>query len=508
MNILFLLLSLLLNLKLSIGSENEIKPQNHLIKKCILKELIMNIEKRTQERIRQSASKEWLYTEKQEQSFKDIWLLDDSISAEEKFILLYQKMIESRLNNSNGVTNFLMKRVLQDGMNQKSVYARTIGSVLGFFTGPHYNPVFNRIMLPKTMGRKIVDHFVLFHEIEHAYNRNTNPLNIIFLTKVVMKELFMIIPTPFTPIAKLHIEARAIGAQWELVRRIPKDVRDELVHMLELPHLGEADESFISQLVLERFEHEAKSILIKGLKNFRPPKQEYQITKNGKIDDIERFRAYRNYFLSKKKEIIKNFFSNADNLLEEKVEKRVMKIFLDRNFDGIVDDLELDLITMQRKNFKVSFNDNNQLEIEDADQVIEIINSIYSNKQFFKPRMHSTLEKIRRDKWIQNLMKQSLTDLLVNSLKGADLSKGEFIEKISPIHGYDLKGLLKHHYRFSVMKITLVIATLYQFHEISKKDASLKEWSQGRQFTAYDIHFIVQFFSWLFMPDIENEQVK
>lgn len=185
----------------------------------------------------------WTFTPEQEDRFRAV-ANDTSLPEEKKSRALFDELTKARLENVSPVSRRLIRRALDDALKQKSIYSQSLGNVLGMMGGPHYNPVFNRVYIPFKNTDSIADLLVAFHEIEHLFHRNTSPLLALSLPFGI-KDFMSIVGTPITPLVRYRMESRAMGAQWEMARRIPKERRLALIRELREKD-PDADRLFVS----------------------------------------------------------------------------------------------------------------------------------------------------------------------------------------------------------------------------------------------------------------------
>lgn len=154
--------------------------------------------------------------------------LKSGLSNQERVGELFRELMEARVASSSPATKWLMENAIDDALKQHSIYSRTVGRILERYAGPHYNPIVNRAVVPTDPDLGARRYMVAVHELEHAFHRNSNLLEMAAMSAVYPKELFMIFRTPLTPILRSRVEMRAIGAQWELANRIPAEFRRKL----------------------------------------------------------------------------------------------------------------------------------------------------------------------------------------------------------------------------------------------------------------------------------------
>ncbi len=141
----------------------------------------------------------------------------------------YEILMNHRLANTNWFTRSLTRRSIEKAMQGKGIYQNTLGKFIGRIGGPHYTPLFNRVFIPESSQGTAHLFMLAIHEGEHAFQRNSVPVSNLALFGARTKELFMVIPTPVSPLAVFEMESRALGAQWELARAIPLEHRKKLI---------------------------------------------------------------------------------------------------------------------------------------------------------------------------------------------------------------------------------------------------------------------------------------
>ncbi len=173
----------------------------------------------------------WEFSPEAEARFREI-VEDPALTSVEQTQALFDAMVEARLDEAHPVTRYLMRRVLQDAQAQQGLYSKTVGRFMFGKFRTHYNALTNRVTYLPRGNSHIRDLVVLFHELEHAQHRNTSPLPWIAMMKFSSIELSFLISPPLSPLIRRHLETRAMGAQWELARRIPAARREELLRQL------------------------------------------------------------------------------------------------------------------------------------------------------------------------------------------------------------------------------------------------------------------------------------
>ncbi|MBT3984327.1 MAG: hypothetical protein HOE90_23430 [Bacteriovoracaceae bacterium] len=145
------------------------------------------------------------------------------IPNDNKVEKVFEILIKDRLSSLNFISRRLMERALNSAFDPAAVDLLSHG-------GAHYDPFKNLLHFPWTESRKVEDLIVAIHEIEHAFDRNTNPLlwaqGTVFL---FLKGVKVMPSNPALTLIFRRMETRAIGAQWELVRKLPPSLRQDLI---------------------------------------------------------------------------------------------------------------------------------------------------------------------------------------------------------------------------------------------------------------------------------------
>jgi hypothetical protein len=177
---------------------------------------------------------EWAFTKEQEAEF-DAIAGNDLIPPEKRIEDLYRGLVAARINQLSPASQAMAKLMARDALTQKSIYSRSLGWLVRKLMGPHYNPIFNRtaISIRDSNNPTPNETLLAIHEVEHGIHRNTAPLTFVAGFPVMALETFSFFRTPASPLFLRHVEARAVGAQWELVSRVPKAIRDQIVFELE-----------------------------------------------------------------------------------------------------------------------------------------------------------------------------------------------------------------------------------------------------------------------------------
>ncbi len=281
---------------------------------------------------------------------------DPSLTPEQQGQALFQEIVEARLRGAHPLTLHFMRNTVLQAQNQKGIYAATIGNFLTSKMGPHYFAPANRVGYRPRGNSHIRDLTLLIHELEHAYHRNSQPLHWLVFAKVNAAELSFMISTPFAGFMRRNFETRAIGAQWELMHRLPEEQRSQ----------------WMKRIALER-------VLMK--------------------------RAYK--------------------LRKKSVEERKAALNIERDFAD--------------REAKI---DQNLSELTPELQA-KVKAELYAERDYLLQLVHD--EKFWKMADKHGEREDDFLAIAYHSLKNAHLSKEEFIEKLSPVHGYTLNQIVKEH---------------------------------------------------------------
>lgn|GEM_PF-2592572 len=229
-----------------------------------------------------TANEPWQFTPVQERLFQAIYE-DPQLSDSQKNRKLFDALLAERLKNSNPLSRAFMYFVTRDALVQKSIYSQTLGRLSLRFGGPHYNPVFNRVVSRLFGDDDIRDLILGIHELQHAYDRNHRPYWTYFFLTVRMYDLFSLwIHSRLSPLATYQMESPALGAQWELVSRIPVTTRDRLRNSLRvvylealfqefelLPASGKEEAIRLRDEVIKKLKEQKKTVALELVNRFR-----------------------------------------------------------------------------------------------------------------------------------------------------------------------------------------------------------------------------------------------
>lgn len=357
------------------------------------------------------------------------------LTPEQRTREAFETLLKARVANSSAATRWLMDDVIEDAIEQKSLYSKTMGKALAKIVGPHYNTLFNRTSIPMDEGLGARRYLLAVHEVEHAFHRNSNPADYAILGAAFSKELFMVFRTPVSPIVRRRIEMRAVGAQWELASRIRPEFRRKLVEEMKKapPVLGRTRETArelasAQRLFSEGLVSELRANLAKVGLSSRNPDVERLLTRFLLVTK----RGSAPYLQSMvRKKIDQGTLSAA--------EKAEVSAFFDHFFSRRDKLLSTPLWPRPQQDL--------QFRASLSDQDLRVFERFLRKKRDSKYSLGGDLEK-------------SINEVFVASLENAHLSKSDFIDRIAPIHGYSMETLAKDHLSLNDgWKASLTIST-------------------------------------------------
>jgi|GEM_PF-6781174 len=210
-----ILLLLLLSTKITAAFGSE---------KCSLKSNLKTLILRKTEKIGHVSP--WGLPPELEKSLETYWK-ESTDPLERKFAHTYEKILEARVAKLGPLSRALIKRAGKRIIERDSGYFRVMKRIAEKYSGSHYNPIANRVFLSAKDGGKFTDYITAIHEMEHAIERNES-LWSPFRDSIGAVEALMLVPTPIGALLKFSSESRAIGAQWELMRHVPREYHEEL----------------------------------------------------------------------------------------------------------------------------------------------------------------------------------------------------------------------------------------------------------------------------------------
>lgn len=383
---------------------------------------------------------EWVFSPEVEAKIQEIFATSDSVMPlDQKMVALYHEITQARFNQLSFLRKLLIRRGLQDVFNQKSIYARTLGALLKIISGPHYNPVFNRVVVPT--GDPLTASMMAMHETAHMFDRNKNILATVAFLKVYVTELIMLFRTPVTPYLIRRAESRSIGAQWEFARRIPKEVREQIISIITNRSIGSIYPS-------EKYAEIASEHIANG--NFG---RIYSLIQKIETQAVGRGMSYKHV-----EEILSSLVLNIPSPKKNTFLKRALyqkeSGVISRSLYLVLEDLNrsgidsfifsnhLETLSDEFKNLPPETLRQSAIGalFEAKKEFLEIESHDLNAQSFIKDNFDSYAKHVRKN-FIQVGEK-----ILVASLQFADLTKDEFIQRVAPYHGYTLNNLLDRHY--------------------------------------------------------------
>jgi hypothetical protein len=147
-----------------------------------------------------------------------------NLSLEQKLRHTYERTLEERAQKVNPVSRVGVKLAARNILDRTGWYQKSVGKLIGKFSGTHYNPITNSIFMSTNRGGRLSDFVVAFHEMQHAVDRNSH-LGSFLGQAANIKEITMLTPTPIGAATTYAMESKAIGSQWELMQQIPESQR-------------------------------------------------------------------------------------------------------------------------------------------------------------------------------------------------------------------------------------------------------------------------------------------
>lgn len=373
---------------------------------------------------------EWKVSSEAEAKILSLWDNTSHLSSHDKLKQSYDILLADRIQNTNPVSRFFLKGATRNAFEQNSIYNYTFGWLAGKLSGPHYNPVFNRIEMAKLQGTHLPEYiFPLLHEIEHARHRNVNPLLWIVGIKARIWDIFAAFGrTPVSPLMIYNAEGHAIGAQWEMASRIPAHVRKQMIRELE-PKLAPLEKPLIRSALasndfpalLEKLDAVAKDLKVKfDSKNpFSSFPAELRPT-------LERFFVYHYANFDRTKFIEKKEYNTIEKTLANEMD-RILAEFEGRKQYGSIEQTLVKLTKISLENADLP-----------KDQFIKALREAhgYSYKSLIKN--HYTL----KSGWKFYLLMTSIPAILTYWNQSDDrLTKEELDQRISKITANDFRLL-------------------------------------------------------------------
>lgn len=394
---------------------------------------------------------------------------DPTKSDAEKLRALHERFWQARLATTNPVTRFFMRRPVKDSLRQRSIYSWTLGWLYRAVMGPHYNPIFNRTSIGVSKVPTIIELIVASHELGHAFHRNTFGWEFLVIMATAPKELFFgMLPRTAFPTMMFRAEGHSIGAQYELVRRIPPEVRQSLLAKLRQERETPVPDK--ARLALERLETTGTIYFFHELYHRFTEKKE--LTER---DEETIARIIATGALNKKE---------RDGLLEW-----VDRFVKARTKDGRTLTPEETLqVGLARR----------MIEKGAAGMTLPEAVLRIPKPDAAPSRLHQQalvvlgVSKLGFFKGIRWALKDMFRKIGIASLENAHLSKEEFVKKLRPVHGYDFEGLVEHNNSLRGIRLVLLAQALYTLPGLLSGDDDDPDglW-------AWDLSLIAR---WLFGP--------
>lgn len=430
---------------------------NNRLSKQTFAQKFSTFKKQLDERL--SSHTAWEFSKQQEAEFELIFA-DKTKTDYEKFNNFFHSMNAARLSQVSPLSRFFIKRALADLLKQRSLYSLTLGKLLEARAGPHYNPVFNRtaIKFKNKKDLSVDELLVAFHESQHLFDRNTQPIKFLGGLYPMVIELFMILRAPTTPLITRHWETRAIQAQWELARRIPKEFREIILAEFNLTPKTFTDNKFegYTQLLLHTNILEKTSELLRLLQN------------QGVINKFDTPEALKRAAI---RQLIQgNYLSNKTL----KAAKSTLSTIFEKKE-------ALNYFRLISKGLRVDPLDIYGLKTFDKGAIKN-----FKTREFFLRKEINEYTKSNTEKQIESVF--------IHTLENSEIPKDQFIKKLSEAHGYSLKALYKHHYRFSTFKQLLVLDAFIRLNVLYANN-----FEGDPQFYANDLRLVWKLYTYLFL---------
>lgn len=342
-------------------------------------------------------------------------------SEEQRFERAYSLLVGARIKQLNPVSRFFVRGAVEDSLKQNSIYSKTIGALALKYFGPHYNPIFNRTAtyVRPSAGITPLDSIMAVHETEHLLHRNTNPIFWMAAIKVAAFEtLSVIIRTPALVAIRRRQEVRAIGAQWELARLIPTEVREKLLQdwRYEKSHVSHVERLWVRALIKSGILQRAISIMERGL-SLETTGLNSDSSRRGLEETlVARIVGGRN---------LTNWYgpfaSRARNRIDSTELAYIEGIWREGSGFGPL-----------RAEMNSYLGSRSETEILN-DEGIE---------QAQVRHLQGLISDLRYD----NKFSDALDQIYGATLENAGLSKDQFIERLSVVHGYTMENINYRHY--------------------------------------------------------------
>ncbi|MCB9063006.1 MAG: hypothetical protein H6622_15900 [Halobacteriovoraceae bacterium] len=243
------------------------------------------------------AYKEWNISKSTELLIKENF--SEDFEDELQYKLLFDFLVKERNLDMGPWGQRFMKKVIQEALETDSEFMKNIGiKTLNDFNGPFYDQLKNRVAI-NGEGEGVERLNAAIHELEHAFDRNSNFKRFFFYDIFNILNALSFIKMPIASILHTRIESQAIGAQWEFVSRIPQTHRQKLIekYTYELTNLNQFQSTKITD------DRSIRELLIFSLMNAGLSKSDY----------IDRMLVYQGHYFEM---IISTHLENGFGLLD------------------------------------------------------------------------------------------------------------------------------------------------------------------------------------------------
>ncbi len=419
------------------------------------------------------ASQDWQLPEEVELSIKQIFN-NSELTDLEKFERSFDAIWTAKLASSPALTRFLMKKPLSTAKNQKSIF-QIFSHAIGLSRwGPHYNVFLNRVVNDQTTSSGATEFLILSHELGHALHRNHKPYEFLAFLFFIREIFNVILPAAFMPHLHFRVEGYAIGAQYEYIRRIPKNIRRKIIleyrkNLLRAAEISMADRDLITA-----------------------------IDNSSMISRIADLHYDRLEILKKKPEMLSDLaelivFGNKGSHGIESLRK--LKAVAAKHKYGRDSAEEIDMIKAMEEILTNGLRNRKKMyslwpSLRNSDQYKDSLFSDPADKKDFHNLLLNHLARLKSMPDF-SIIENRYQQLLIQSLTYADLPKEQFIQKLRPFHGYDIENLNAKYNRTGPLRIfaltTLIIALPEALDQL--QSGELIPYAKTM---SYDVNFILQ----------------
>ncbi len=407
----------------------------------------------------------WNISQQDEETITNVFS-DASLSEEQRFERAYSLLVGARIKQLNSVSRFFSRGAVEDSLKQNSIYSKTIGALVLKYYGPHYNPIFNRTAtyVRPSAGITPLDSIMAVHETEHLLHRNTNPIFWMAAIKVAAFEtLSLFIRTPILVAIRRRQEVRAIGAQWELARLIPAEVRKKLLQdwRYEKSHISHVERLWVRALIKSGILQRAISILERGL-NLEAAGLKSNSSRLGLEETlVARIVSGRN---------LTNWYSPFAARARDRIDTTELAYIEGIWREGI----EFEPLKAEMDSYLGSHSETEILNDNGIEQTqIRHLQGLVSDLRY------------------DSKFSDALDQIYGATLENAGLSKDQFIERLSAIHGYTMENIKYRHY-------TTPARTYILFVSYATVLFSMAGLVSSSAIPSPDVHAIVSYLLYLF----------